>query len=116
MLGALIGPDDAVEIIDLPATALQELRAEAFTKGEDVGEGSPGVLARPSQEHLDAAAKFQLSLRRQRSGQLPTTSGPAPVAAPPSHPFLSRHSPTVKTEVRSSLHTTSLPHPQFRFV
>ena len=80
----------------------QELRAEALAKGEAAaGEGSPGVLARPSQEHLDAAAKFQLALRRQRSGQLPASSGPAPAAVPSSHPFLGRHSPTVKTEVRS---------------
>ena len=57
------------------------------------------MLARPSQEHLDAAAKFQLALQRQRSGQLPTHSGPAPAAVAPGHPFLGRHSPTVKTEV-----------------
>ena len=77
----------------------QDLRAEAFKTGEDVAEGSPSVLARPSQEHLDAAAKFQLALQRQRSGQLPTTSGPA-AAAPSSQLFPSRHSPTIKLEVR----------------
>ena len=78
----------------------QESRLEAFAKQED-GDGSPAVLARPSQEHLDAAAKFQLALQRQRSGQLPATSAPAPAAAASSrHPFLGRQSPTVKAEAR----------------
>jgi hypothetical protein len=79
----------------------QESRQEAFAKQED-GDGSPAMLARPSQEHLDAAAKFQLALQRQRSGQLPATSAPAPGAATTSsrHPFLGRQSPTVKAEAR----------------
>ena len=78
----------------------QDSRQEAFARQEE-GEGSPAVLARPSQEHLDAAAKFQLALQRQRSGQLPAASAPAPSAPPSSrHPFLGRQSPTAKAEVR----------------
>ena len=60
------------------------------------------MLARPSQEHLDAAAKFQLALQRQRSGQLPAGSG-AVAGGPSSHPLLGRHSPSVKAEVPFSL-------------
>ena len=81
----------------------QESRQEAFARQED-GDGSPAVLARPSQEHLDAAAKFQLALQRQRSGQLPATSAPAGPAAPSArHPFMGRQSPTIKAEVRNLL-------------